>query len=186
LISGKATDDEGISPARLVQLEQVRAWSLERLTPADVEFIASFQPTVTLHPSAAYTLLCYHGSPRSFSEILLPDTPYETFVEYLGAAPGTIYAGGHTHVQFTRRVGATFHFNPGSVGMAYSHHQDDAAFGTDAVAEYAVLTVEGTRTALEFRRVPYDVEALIEIYRASGRPYTDEAIAQYRRGQVNL
>lgn len=90
-----------------------------------------------------------------------------------------IYCGGHTHVQFLRRVGDTFHFNPGSVGFAYSHHQPDDDFHFDAVAEYAVLTVEGTRVALEFRRVPYDANAVIEIYRASGRPFADEMIKQY-------
>jgi hypothetical protein len=40
--------------------------------------------------------------------------------------------------------------------------------------------VDDGRLALEFRRVPYDVEQLIAAYRASGRPYAEEAIAQYR------
>jgi hypothetical protein len=38
------------------------------------------------------------------------------------------------------------------------------------LAEYALLTSEGERLALEFRRAPFDVEALIAVYRASGRP----------------
>src|SRR5581483_7360096 len=107
--------------------------------------------TVTIPLSGSKQLLCFHGSPRSFDEILLPDSPYETLIECLGGEPNTLYTGGHTHVQFTRRVGETFHFNPGSVGLAYSHHQPEDDFHTDAVAEYAVLTVQGARTALEFR-----------------------------------
>ena len=50
----------------------------------------------------------------------------------------------------------------------------------DPWAEYAILTIENGETSLEFRRIPFDVEKLIQIYRESGRPFTDEAIAQYQ------
>jgi hypothetical protein len=35
--------------------------------------------------------------------------------------------------------------------------------------------------SLEFRRVPFDMFRLIDIYHESGRPFAEEAIAQYRR-----
>jgi predicted phosphodiesterase len=171
---------EQISPERFRKMKAVREWSHTKLSDEDRAFISSFQPTITIPLSDAKTLLCYHGTPASFDEILLPDSSYETFVKALGGDSQFIYCGGHTHVQFLRRVGSTFHFNPGSVGMAYSHHHDDeATFRLDAVAEYVVLTVEGERVALEFRRVPYDVNAVIENYRASGRPFADELMKQY-------
>ena len=77
-------------------------------------------------------------------------------------------------------VGPAFFFNPGSVGFAYSHYQAADRFRADPWAEYAVLTVDGDRVALEFRRVPFDVPALIASYHTSGRPFADEAIAQYQ------
>jgi hypothetical protein len=40
--------------------------------------------------------------------------------------------------------------------------------------------VRGGRFGLEFRRVPFDVAALIAIYQQSGYPYAERAIAQYR------
>jgi hypothetical protein len=84
-------------------------------------------------------------------------------------------------MQQIRRIGTTdaFFFNPGSVGLAYSHQQEEHGFRADPWAEYAILTVEGARIALELRRVPFDVERLIAVYQASGRPHTAEAIAQY-------
>lgn len=181
LLTGKETGAENPSPERQKELNAVREWSLAQLTADDREFISAFQPTITIPLAEKLKLLCYHGSPKSFDDVLLPDSPYETFIELLGGDPQTWYCGGHTHVQFLRRVGETFHFNPGSIGNAYSHHQPDDDFHTDAVAEYAVFTVEGGRTGLEFRRVPYDASAIISIYRASGRPYTDKAIKQYTR-----
>lgn len=181
LLTGVETGAESLAPERLKKMQAVREWTLAQLSDSDRQFIAGFAPTVSIPLTETRRVLCFHGSPRSYDEILLPETPYETFLEYLGGDPLTIYTGGHTHVQFTRRVGDTFHFNPGSIGLAYSHHQPDDDFHADAIAEYAVLTVEPGRTALEFRRVPYSAEAVVEIYRASGRPFADEAAADYRR-----
>jgi hypothetical protein len=78
-----------------------------------------------------------------------------------------------------RRLGDGFFFNPGSVGLAYSHQPEEAGFRADPWAEYAVLTLEPGRLGLEFRRVPFDVSALIHAYRSSGRPYAEDAVAQY-------
>jgi len=88
--------------------------------------------------------------------------------------------GGHTHLQQVRRLGDTLFFNPGSVGFAYSHQQPKDQFKADPWAEYAVLTYENGRLGLEFRRVPYSAEAIVQAYLASGRPYADEAAGQYR------
>lgn len=82
-----------------------------------------------------------------------------------------------------RRIGASasFFFNPGSVGLAYSHAQPEGTFHTDAWAEYAILTVDMSVISVEFRRVPYDVNTLIEVYRASGRPHAEDSMSQYQR-----
>lgn len=173
--------NEKISVERFQKMKAVREWSLSQLSEDDRAFIQSFQPTITIPLSDAKNLLCYHGTPASYDEILLPDTPHETFVKALGGDAQFIYCGGHTHVQFLRRVGDSFHFNPGSVGLASRHHQPEDDYKFDAVAEYAVLTVEGARVALEFRRVPYGAHVVIENYRASGRPFADEMMKQYGR-----
>lgn len=173
--------NEKISPERFRKMQAVREWTLAQLSADDRAFIQSFQPTITIPLSDAKNLLCYHGTPASYDEILLPDTLYETFLNALAGEAQFIYCGGHTHVQFLRRVRDSFHFNPGSIGLAYSHHQPEDNFKFDAVAEYAMLTVEGARVALEFRRVPYDAYAVIENYRASGRPFAEEMVRQYTR-----
>jgi hypothetical protein len=78
-----------------------------------------------------------------------------------------------------RHFGRTFHFNPGSVGLAYRHDQDEASFRFDPWAEYAVLTDAQGRLSLEFRRVPFAAERLRQVYAESGRPFADIAIRQY-------
>ena len=181
LLSGIETGGEGIPPERLKKMGEIRLWSLSQLSEDDREFIANFQATIKVRLDDNLELLCFHGSPTSFDDVILPAASQEEFQKFLGAYADHILTGGHTHAQQIRRNGERFFFNPGSVGFSYSHHQPEGQFQADPWAEYAILTVEDGRTSLEFCRVPFDVEKLIRVYRESGRPFADEAIAQYQR-----
>jgi predicted phosphodiesterase len=181
LLTGEETGAEQIAEERLKKMNDVRAWQLSQLSEDDIAFIKTFQPTIEIPLSAEQTLLCFHGSPRSFDEIIRPLTPDDEVRQYLAPREGIIYTGGHTHVQFMRHFGRTFHFNPGSIGLAYRHDQpEDAIFRFDPWAEYAILTVMEQKVGLEFRRVPYDIEGLMFIYRNSGRPHAEDMINQYQ------
>lgn len=180
LISGEETADEGIPPERLKKMGEIRSWSLSQLTEEDIDFISNFRPTITINLETALDLLCFHGSPTSFDDIILPTAPEEEFQKFLGAYADRILTGGHTHAQQIRRNGKYFFFNPGSVGFAYSHNQPDDQFFADPWAEYAIMTIENGQVGVEFRRIPFDVATLIQIYRESGRPFANEAIEQYR------
>ncbi len=185
LLTGVETGAEKIEADRMRKLNAVREWSLARLSEDDRAFIRSFQPTVEVALEEGHSLLAFHGSPASFDEIILPDIAQEALYGYLGSYHALVMAGGHTHEQFVRRIGADarIFFNPGSVGVAYSHYQHTDTPLIDPWAEYAVLISEGERLALEFRRVPYDVSPLIEVYRSSKRPYAEEAIQQIPGGR---
>lgn len=177
MLTGEDSGAEGPPSDKLLA---VREWSLSKLSEAYKTFISSFQPTVEIDLGEGQKLLCFHGSPASFDDVILPTTSEEDFQRYLGAYRPAIMTGGHTHMQQIRRLGDTFFFNPGSVGFAYSHQQLEDDFRADPWAEYAVLSVENGRTSLEFRRVPYDAKTMIQIYLDSGRPYAAEAAAQYQ------
>jgi predicted phosphodiesterase len=180
LLSGVDSGREAIPAERLKKMDAIRGWSLAQLSEDDRAFIGGFKPTVTIPLGNGLDLLCFHGSPVDFDDVILPAMPEDEFQKFLGAYGRNILTGGHTHAQQVRRVGERFFFNPGSVGFAYRHYQPDGRFQADAWAEYAILTVEQGQTGLEFRRLPFDVDELISIYRASGRPFADEAIAQYK------
>jgi len=180
LISGVETADEGFSTERLKKMGDIRLWSLSQLKEDDIDFIAGFQPTVRINLEDGLDLLCFHGSPTSFDDVILPAAPEEEYQKFLGPYADHILTGGHTHAQQIRRNGNLFFFNPGSVGFAYSHYQPDGQFHADPWAEYAILTVENGQTSLEFRRISFEANESIRIYRESGRPFADEAIAQYQ------
>lgn len=175
LLSGEETGTEPITSA----LETVRQWSLAQLSADDRAFIASFVPTLRLPLTEQYALLCFHGSPASFDDILLPTTPYATFLGYLQAYDARWFAGGHTHLQQVRRVGAGFFLNPGSVGRVYNNELPDGGAHREPWAEYAILTATGDAVSLEFRRVPLAMPELVAILRASGHPFAEEVIREH-------
>ena len=180
MLTGVETADEGIPPERLKKMEAIRQWSLSQLTEDDRTFISGYQPTVTIPLEADLKILCFHATPVSFDEAVLPGATQEHFQKHFGAYGEHILTGGHTHAQQIRRNGDLFFFNPGSVGFAFSEFQSEGQFRADAWAEYAILTVEHGQTSLEFHRIPFDANELIKVIRESGRPFAEDAIAQYQ------
>jgi hypothetical protein len=80
-------------------------------------------------------------------------------------------------------LGNSWYFNPGSVSVAYKWDLSDPAqwrMWVDRWADYAIVTSEGASLGIIFRHVPFDVNELVRIIRASGRPYAEEAISVYQ------
>ncbi len=176
LLSGQET-----SPAETTSEQQqaVRAWSLAQLSESDQDVIRQFQPTVAISLGEDCQLLCFHGSPHSFDDIILPDTSDETVSQFMRGFNATFLSGGHTHTQQLRRVGQNWYLNPGSVSLPYNWERSKEGMKVDPWADYALLTHDSTGTGVTFRHVPLDIDELIRIMRASGRPYVEEAIALY-------
>ncbi len=175
-------EEKGATEPISQQTRDVRAWTFSHLSADDQAFIRSFQPTVELALEDGQRLLCFHGSPTSYNDILLPTTPGEDWQRLLGPYAPAIMTGGHTHTQQMRHIGAGLFFNPGSVGLVYDVLLPPEQVQMHAWAEYAILTAgRQGYLSLDFRCALYDVEQLLDIYRASGRPHTDGRIAEYRR-----
>lgn len=89
------------------------------LGPHRIACLRACQPTVVLDiPGLGPTRLC-HGTPRSEDEIVTRQTPPARLEAILADVVEAVVVGGHTHVQFDRRVGGRRIVNPGSVGMPY-------------------------------------------------------------------
>ena len=84
-----------------------REWTLARLDHAHLGQIRSFPRTLELDG-----LLAFHGSPRSYDDVLLPETEDDAPWHADGF---DVLAGGHTHRQWTRIVGRALYVNPGAV-----------------------------------------------------------------------
>ncbi len=169
---------EGGEPATDPQLA-VRAWSVERLGEPRLELVRGFASTIDVELADGLRLLACHGSPSSFDDFLFPDTPERVFRTLLGASGADVVAGGHVHLQFLRRVGATLFVNPGSVGLSYDHEQPEDVLRVDPWAAYAVVEVLDALANVMFRRVPLDVEAVAAAYVDAAHPDADAWAARW-------
>ena len=167
------TLDPGDEPVTEQQIATAR-WSQAQLSDELLEFHRSFAPTVELDLGDGQTLLAFHGTPRSPEEIVGPWMPEAEFRAPFEGQTATVLAGGHTHQQWARRLGGRYYVNPGSVGLAYDHHQPEETLRADPYAEYAIVSVDGS-VGFEFRRIPYDREGVLEAIETSGMPHPDAA-----------
>jgi predicted phosphodiesterase len=130
------------------QLER-REWTLSQLSDSHLEQIRSFAPVVH-REIGGVRMLFFHGSPRFYEDVLLPESDGEALEPFLGDN-AALLAGGHTHLQWTRRIGEALYVNPGSVGLSYDRHSDPPVLRS--LAEWALVTVQDGAVAVEFRQV---------------------------------
>lgn len=153
------------------RIEEISAWGATQLSREDKDYIRTFQPTIAVPLPGDELLLCYHGSPRSFDDRLLPSTDVETLDSWFAGQSAALYAGGHTHLQMLMRHRRALVLNPGSVGLPFDTIPPDARTRNPAWAEYAVVTIGGGPLFVELRRTPFDLAALLAAAQASGMPH---------------
>lgn len=151
------------------------SWYRRGLRREHLAFLETLRPTVEVDLGGGATLLCFHGSPRSYDDFILATTPPAELDALLADHQATVLAGGHTHVQMIRRHRQALVVNPGSVGLAWDQNPWSGEVPREAVrlasrAEYAVLSWEQGRLGVELRRVPFDVEAVRRAARERGMP----------------
>jgi predicted phosphodiesterase len=156
------------------QLLEVRDWTLSQLSSSHVEQIRSFAPVVHRELDVA-SMVFFHGSPRSYDDVLLPELGGEALEPFLGH-DAALLAGGHTHLQWTCRIGDAIYVNPGSVGVSYDRHPDPPVLRP--FAEWGLVTVADGTVGIEFRQVPYSVDDFRAVAKRSGRPYAEEFVAR--------
>ncbi len=116
-----------------------------KLSPADRDFLAAFEPTVEIDIEGLGRVLFCHATPHSDEDVITPLTPEpEAEAELEGAPPVVVY--GHIHVQGDRGLPRHRLINPGAVGLAY---------GTNAAC-WALLGPDA-----ELRQTDYDVNQAV-------------------------
>ena len=128
-------------------------------TPEDIAFLSAFEPTVSVDVDGLGPTCFCHGSPRSDEECVTERTPSARVREFMADREERVVVTAHVHVQYDRTVDGVRLVGPGSVGLAY----DDRG-----CAKWALLGPH-----VELRRTDYDVEAAVELMRATGDPRID-------------
>lgn len=162
---------------RIVDIDR---WCIKQLIPEDIDYMQNFQPTIELPLGDTAKLLCYHGTPRSYNEVITVVTPDEQLDTIFTGHHALIMAGGHTHVQMFRRYKDSILLNPGSIGLPFEFRTTIAEAYNPVRAEYAIVEYEDGKLSVDLRRVPYEREALVQAARSSGMPHSEWWIDEWR------
>jgi predicted phosphodiesterase len=179
LLEGVPELDGEVGPRLSAQGE----WCAAQLSAEDRDFLHSFVP---IHESdlGGMRAVFFHGSPRSTSELLLPDVSRAELDAALAGVDADLILAGHTHLQMLRRRSASLYGNVGSVGLPFSDGPFGGSLRVSRWAEYGLATVDERGLTLEFRRVPYDVDELLAAARASRMPHADWWASCWEGGQA--
>ena len=137
-------------------------WVRDRLGPERVETIRAWPLTFAIEVDGLGAVRCCHSLPDDDERGLTRITPEPDFDADLEGIEESVVIGGHTHVQFDRRVGPWRYVNVGAVGRPYEGRPG---------AYWALLGRE-----VELVRTDYDFEAAAEAVVASGQPNAEEVV----------
>ena len=144
------------------------SWPASVLSRAHRDFLSKFEPAVEVGVDGLGPVVCCHAGLESDEvPIITPGSPDEAIAEALASARGRLVVGGHTHMQFDRRVAGGRMVNAGSVGKPYA----------DQPGAYWVLL----GPEVQFRRTTYDFAAVAEAVRRTAMPQGEEWAADIVR-----
>lgn len=165
----------GYSPA-VPKHEAVRLdyeYTVGRLAKEDEEWLGALPLTQTLRLEGLQVEL-FHASPRSVDVAITPWTPLDELCA-LAAEPDTkLVLLGHLHHAYARQARGVQVVNPGAISLSCDW---------DNRAAYALVDLEGGNTAVQLRRVAYDVEAAIAVARQAGMPELEAFAFGLRTGK---
>ena len=180
LLDLPAAEPETDERADTHKIQDIDRWGAAQLDDADRAFIASFQPTVEIALGSGRTLLCCHGSPRSYDDLITATTPDQELESMMAGYPAAIIAGGHTHIRLLRACQGREIVNPGSVGLAYQF-SPDGSVRVPPWAEFALLSETGDGALnVDFRRLSYDRDATVRAMKERGMPHAAWWAADWR------
>ena len=174
--AGTRTSDSAI-------LRAITSWCAAQLTDTDREYVRTFIPTFDLSLDDRNTLVCYHGSPRSFDDVIAAVTPDTRVKQMLAGSTATIMVGGHTHIQMLRRYEDMHLVNVGSVGLpGVNAGSPELASNHDVCwAEYGIISLESHHLSIDLRRIPLDMDELLQAGSRSTMPHLDWWMQKWKR-----
>lgn len=134
------------------------AWSNAHTTEENKTFLRGLVQHIPLQVEELRIMLV-HGSPRKINEYLFEDRPAKSLERLLDMVEADVLVCGHTHIPYHRVLPSGRHvINAGSVGKPKDG---------DPRACYVMLEVQGRDLAVDFTRVPYDIERTAQAIEAS-------------------
>ena len=174
-------DDAILNPHRhatpdLVQqrFDDLDQWCSEQLTDFDKVYIRSFRPTILVDLVDGKQLLCFHGSPYSYNDVIDETSSEAQLAQQINGYTEPIMATGHMHHPFLRPFRDILIFNPGSVGLPRK-----IGGKRPLRACFALLEIIDGQVNIAFRSVAVPADDLKQGILNSGMPHTGWFLSQW-------
>jgi len=157
-------------------------WCKDQLSPDDINFIDSFKPMHEINLPNGNSILAFHGSPLSSTDIIQATTPPKILDVYFEGQKADIYIGGHSHIQMVRRYGDKLILNSGSIGNAFKFaFSPGNPVSLLPWAEYMLINQSGNSLNIDSRRVYFDTGELLKKVKERQPPCADWWLSQYSK-----
>ena len=147
-------------PVQAEMAELSFAWTKGHASQKSREFMKGLPPERTFLAEGKRVTL-FHAAPHKNNVYWYEDRPEKFFLEMAGKADADILVYGHTHKPYKKELGGKTFVNAGSVGKSKDG---------DPRACLTVLDIAPDAVAVDFIRVPYDVEKAAAAIISSGLP----------------
>lgn len=149
-------------------------WCSAQLTDSDKAYMRTFRHLILFELESAHQLLCFHGSPYSYNDVIDEETPDKRLGQLLDGYDEEIMASGHMHHQFLRPYKDTLLLNPGSVGLPRVRQtSEDELPRHPLLAEYALIEIIDGQINVQFRSLAVPPEEFKRSILNSGMPYAE-------------
>jgi putative phosphoesterase len=155
-------------------------WCKGQLSANELKFIDSFKSTHKINLPNGNSILAFHGSPLSFTDIIQATTPPEILDLYFDGLKADIFIGGHSHIQMVRRYDDKLILNSGSIGNAFRFpYSPGNPVDLLPWAEYMIINQSGSSLNIDSRRVYFDTDELLKKVKERQMPSADWWLNQY-------
>lgn len=174
-------DDAILNPRRhdttnldVQRFDDIDQWCSEQLTDLDKVTIRSFRPTILVDLVGDMQLLCCHGSPYSYNDVIDETLSETQLAQRIDGYNVQIMATGHMHHPHFRSFQDTLIFNPGSVGLPRKRNGKHPL-----LAYFAILEIIDGQVNIAFRSVAVPADDLKRDILSSGMPHKEWFLSQW-------
>lgn len=153
-------------------VREIAEWAHATLDTDHKTYLAALRPKEKVDLPGGRTLLAFHGSPRSYDDVVKDSTDESELAIYFEGVDDDFLTGGHTHRQMLRTYRDSVLLNPGSVGLpARSQESSPDTWSMNPWTQFAVLDADPGAWRLELRTVALDVGVMLSEAASSDMPH---------------
>ena len=152
---------EGEVPDQALDImNKEREWIVSKLDDESVEYLIEL-PTELNLSFGEINIHAFHATPTSLFDVVQPDATDDLLKEKLMVKQADLYIYAHIHKPYIRSLNGKYIINCGSIGLPFDGLKK---------ASYTLVDIEEGSVQVSNVRVSYDVEKVIQQFKASDYP----------------